>query len=181
MYTYPYQILKKRLTAQVAELKLVDWYLDQYNKKDKATLMLIEPAVFIEFRPITTQQLSFGHQMAETEIIVHLVTTNMFDNDKRVKKSVARDHAQLVDDIYKALSGFSAKLSYLDEFAALANTPNDKTIFNSITRDGLPVTPHAIRGLQITLQLFTTLVFDHADVKTTTSADPELNITPAVN
>lgn len=180
MYTYPYQIIKKRLTAQVAQLKLVDWYLDQYNKKDKATMMHIEPAAFIEFRPITTQQLSYGHQMAETEIVVHLVTTNMFDNDKRVKKGTARDHAQLVDEIYKALSGFSAKLSYLDEFSDLANTANDKTIFNSMVRDGLPVTPHAIRGLQITLQIFTTLVFDHAAVKPTTSVNPELNITPTV-
>ena len=178
MYTYPYQILKKRLTTQVTQLKLVDWFLDQYNKKDKAVMLHTEPAAFIEVRPITTEQLSYGHQMAETEIVVHLVTTSMFDNDKRVKKGNARDHAQLVDDIYKALSGFSAKLSYLDEFAALKDTANDRTIFNSMMRDGIPVTPHAIRGLQITLQLFTTLVFDHAAVKTLAPAAPSLIINP---
>lgn len=168
MYTYPYQIIKKKLLADVAQVKLVDWYLDQYNKNDKATQVLTAPSVFIEFRPIETQQLSFGLQMAEVEVFIHLVTTNMYANDKRVEKTNPRDHANIFDAIMKSLSGFSAKLSYLDEFVALKDTANDKTIFNSMTRDGIPVTPHAIRKLQVTVQSFTTLVFDHAAVKATT-------------
>jgi hypothetical protein len=171
MYTYPYQILKKRLTDTLPELKVVDWFLDQFSKSDKSTQVLTAPGVYLQVRPLSTEQLSFGYQMAEAEIVLHLFSINMHDNDKRVQKVNADDHAVLVDKAHKAVSGFSARLSYLPAFAALLNTPNDKLVLNSLRRVGVNP-PHSMKSVMVTELTYRALIIDEAGVKTYTTQPP---------
>jgi hypothetical protein len=180
MYTYPYQILKKRLNDKIAELKVVDWFLDQFNKTDKSTMVHTAPGVFIQFRPMATEQLSFGQQMAEVEIVLHVFSINMYDNDKRVEKVNANDHAVLVDKVHKSISGFGAKLSFLPAFAGLLNTDQDQTIFNSLRRQ-LVNPPHAIRSLQVTELTYKTLVYDSEAVKLLSPTVQPIEITVTIH
>jgi hypothetical protein len=173
MFTYPYQILKKRIAADVIELREIDWFLDQTSTKDKNVIVAC-PACYIEFVEPEMRQLNHQIQSGILDFKIHLVTSNIMDKgEQRIKKTAATDHMVLFDKIYRSLHKFSAKISYLDEFVSLFNTDNDQRIFNSITRTQ-PSVPHTIRKtLMVSVQTFRCVVYDHATLKTYTVPDPK--------
>jgi uncharacterized lipoprotein YehR (DUF1307 family) len=159
MYLYPYQIIKKRL-SEIQEIKDLNWYLQQYDDNQRGRVLYNAPGVYIQFEPIITQQLDKYTQMAESVITIHLVTDSVQDNDKRI----ATKHAEVLDQIYTKLHGFSARVSYLDEFAALAGTADDKRMLNSMRRTGI-TPPHNFSSKVVSLQNFTTVIYDHSKNK----------------
>lgn len=173
MLTYPYQILKARLTADVSEQREIDWFLDQLNPKDKNAGIVAAPAIYIEFLPLQMRDLSGRLQSADAEFNVYLATENVQDSDKRMKKDQPLDHMRVFDKTNKSLSGFSAKLSYLTEFVALLNTSQDQRVMNSITRIGV-TPPHQMRkGIMVSIQRFSTIIYDHAAAKQYTVLSPK--------
>jgi hypothetical protein len=163
MYTYPYQIIKKKLQADVPELKEVDWFLHQYDTtKKEGNFMTAEPGVYIEFpAEIELQQLGFNIQMADVTWTLHLATTNVFEDDRRVQKVSATDHAMIMDKIFRSLLNWSSKLSYLPAFAALAGTSTDQRVVGTIARVGINP-PHVLKSLMVTKQKFRCAMYDHA-------------------
>lgn len=162
MYTYPYQILKLRLQSTVVELLEVEWFLHQYeNTKKDAPFVTAEPGAYFEFPEIETQQLGYGIQMADVEWTLHFVTSNVYENDKRIQKVSASDHAMIMDKIYVNLLNWSSKLSYLPAFASLANTANDQRVIGTISRTGV-TPPHELKSLMVSKQRFRCVMYDHA-------------------
>lgn len=162
MFTYPYQITKQRLQSTVPELKEVEWFLHQYDEnKREAGFVTAEPGVYIEYPEIETQQLGYGIQMADVEWTLHLVTSNVYEGDKRIQKLNASDHAVIMDKIYVNLLNWSSKLSYLPAFASLESTPNDQRVIGTISRTGI-TPPHDLKSLMVSKQKFRCVMYDHA-------------------
>jgi hypothetical protein len=185
MFTYPYQIVKKLALDSIAELKEVDWYLEQDSITDKSTWIYTSPILFLEFIPIGDMQFySNRSQSQEVDIAAHLLTGNVLDNDKRMKKDSPVDHMRVWDKINRNFLGFSAKLSYLPEFAALADTPNDQAMLTSLNRITAPVPPHRIkRSLMKSIQYFRCIVYDHSGCKAygKPSPAPALEVTVEID
>lgn len=177
MYTYAYQILEKLLLAQVPELREIDWYLNQDSTSDKNTWLFTAPSVFLEFIPVEGPR-DHGHRIQSviTDINVHLLTENTKDKGSKIINKQQTDpiaHAKLMDKVYKVLQGFSARLSYLDAFTALAATDQDQRVMNSLSRNGI-TPPHRIRKTMIkSVQSFRCVVYDHAAGKLYTVPEPE--------
>lgn len=163
MYTYPYLILKQKLQTDLPELKEIDWFLNQYDpNKKEAGFVTAEPGVYIEFPDdIEMQQLGFNIQMADVEWTLHLVTTNVYENDKRIQKLTPTDHAWIMDKIFRSLLNWSSKLSYLPAFASLANTNTDQRVIGTIARSGINP-PKVLKSLMVTKQKFRCVMYDHA-------------------
>lgn len=159
MITYPYEVKKRRLQSNIAQLKEVDWFLNQYDPQGNNTIYTT-PGVYIEYLPMQTESLARKLQQAPVTFRVHLVTNSVYDTGKRVKKDSDWDHASLLDKVFGQLYGFSGRLSDLAEFAALKGTPSDFKLFNSIDRINL-VPPHNFAGLMVTVQEFQCLMYDH--------------------
>lgn len=176
MYTYAYQILEKLLLAQVPELRELDWYLQQDSTADKNTWLFTAPVVLIEFVPVEGPR-NHGHriQSAVTDIVIHLLSENAKDKGAKIIDKQQADpiaHPKLLDKIYKTLHGFSARLSYLDAFTALAGTDQDQRVINSMSRNSI-TPPHRIRKTMIkSMQSFRCVVYDHAANKLYTVPDP---------
>lgn len=159
MYLYPYKIIKKRL-REIPEIKDLDWFLQQYDDNQRGRVMYNAPGVYIQFEPLITQQLDKFTQMADAVITIHLVTDSVHDNEKRI----ATSHATILDAIYGKLHGFSAKVSYLDDFATLAGTADDKRMLNSMRRSGI-TPPHSFSSKVVSLQQFHVVIYDHTKNK----------------
>lgn len=175
MLTYPYHLIKNRVTSKVPELKEIDWFLNQYDPSGPG-IIYTAPGLYIEFLPFDTQSLGGGVQMAAAEFRMHLVSDNVFDNDKRIRKTTPTDHANLIDKTYNAVYKYRGLLSDLPEFAALAGTENDFRLINSIDRTGV-VPPHNLSGLMVTVQSFRCVLYDHTATKAWQSIAPDLEIT----
>ncbi len=120
------------------------------------------PAVYIDFPDeIVTQQLGYKIQMAEVEWMLHLVTDSVYENDKRIQKLSATDHAVIMDKIFRTLLNWSAKLSYLDAFSSLANTSTDQRVIGTISRIGVG-SPKDLKPLMVTKQKFSCVMYDHS-------------------
>jgi len=178
MFAYPYQILAKKLAADIPELRELDWYLQQDSTTDKNAWLFGAPCLFLEFQIVEGPR-DHGNkiQSALVDVSVHLLTENVRDKGGEImKKSGTIQHPVLFDKVYKCLHGFSSKLSYLDEFADLAGTDQDQRVFNSLSRVNI-VNPHAIRKSFIkSIQRFRCVVYDHAAGKQYTSPTPGLEI-----
>jgi len=173
MLTYPYEILKARLTAEITEQREIDWFLDQLNPKDKNASVVAAPAIYIEFLPLTMRDLGGKLQSADAEFNIYLATENVMDSGKRMKKDSPLDHMRIFDKINKSLNGFSAKLSILPEFVGLLNTSQDQCVMNSCTRVGI-TPPHQMRkGIMVSVQRFSTIIWDHAAAKQYTVLTPK--------
>jgi hypothetical protein len=178
MFTYAYQILDKYLRAQMTELREIDWYLNQDSTTDKLSKLWAAPAVFIEFRIVEGLR-DHGHriQSATVDILFHLLTENAKDRGSKIVDKQNADaiaHPKMMDKLFKSLQGFSAKLSYLDAFTALAGTDQDQRVFNSMSRNSL-VPPHVVRKTMIkSVQSFRCVAYDHAATKTYTDPTPAL-------
>ena len=172
MLTYPYEILKLRLAIDVPELREIDWYLQQDSTTDKNTWLYAAPLLFIEFQPLATDSLGGRIQSAEVDILIHLLTENVMDSGKRMKKDHPLDHMRIFDKVYKSLLGFSSKLSYLPEFVGLLNTSQDRTVMNSLSRSAI-APPHTIRkAMMKSVQTFRCVIYDHAACKQYTVPAP---------
>lgn len=172
MLTYPFQIFKKLLTDKVSELREIDWYLQQDSESDKNAWLYAAPVVFIEFLPYETMDLGKRIQHAIVEFNLHLLTSNVQDSGKRMSKTQPTDHMRIFDKVYDAVHGFSALLSYLPEFVALADTASDQRVMNSCSRIQI-VPPHVPRkSLMKSTQRFKTVLFDHGAVKVMSSPTP---------
>ena len=179
MFTYPFEIIKARLQTVVTEQRETDWYMNQDSMSDKNASIKTTPAIYIEFLPVETRDEGQRIQSAEAEFNIILITECLYDNgSRRLKKDNAKDHMIIFDKINQALSGYSARLSVLPDFVALANTPNDMRVFNSITRNGI-TPPVAIKALMKSTQKFKTMVWDHAAqiAYTTPETPPTLDLT----
>lgn len=175
MFTYPFEILKLRLTTDVPELRELDWFLGQTNIKDKNALITTTPALYIEFMPVTPRDLGGKLQSSDAEFNIHLVTESVSDNGtNKLKKNQPNDHMRIFDKIYRSLSGFNAKLSFLPEFVLLLNTSQDQRVMNSIIRTSPIVPPHALsKGKMISIQRFSTIIYDHAAATLYTKITPK--------
>lgn len=173
MYLHPFLILKKRL-QEIPNFKEIEWYLQQdHDQHPKFT----SPGGYISFNPMPTQQLDRYTQMAEAEVNIYLVTDSVHDNQKRITKPGGGGitHAALADETYKKVHGFSAKISYLDEYLALAGTENDKRIFNSLQRTNI-TPPHSFSKKVVSIQTFSGLFYDHSNNKAFTDVIATLEI-----
>jgi len=183
MFTYPYEILKLRLSA-ITELREFDWYMGQDNVKDKNADIKAAPALYLQFAPVTMSNLGQRIQTATVEFEAILITDCVLDTgSKRLKKDLATDHMRLFDRIYQELDGFSAKLSYLPAFASLPEG-DDQRVMNSISRIGIPSPPHIpSKALMKSVQTFRTQMWDHSRIvpRTTPAEKPtvEVTITPS--
>lgn len=172
MFTYPYEILKLRLTGLVPELREIDWYLQQDSTTDKNTWLYAAPCLFIEFMPTEMRDLGGRIQSAEVDFNIHLLTENVMDSGKRMKKDQPIDHMRIFDKVYKSLQGFGSKISYLPAFVGLIDSPQDQRVMNSISRVDI-TPPHAIRkAMMKSIQRFRCIVYDHAACKQYTVPDP---------
>jgi len=162
MTTYPFQILKQHLAEELPELREIDWYLQQDSTTDTNAQLYASPIVYIEFLPLDPVDIGFRIQQAEAEFNLHLLTSNVMDSGKRVKKDTPTDHMYIFDKLYNAVHGFSAKLSYLQGKESLLNTPSDQRIMNSISRVAI-TPPHKPRkGVMKSIQRFKCIIWDHA-------------------
>ena len=162
------------------ELKEIDWFLHQYDpNKKQAGFMTAEPGFYIEFPEIDTEQIGYGVQMADVEWTAHLVTQNVYENDKRIQKVSPTDHAMIMDKCFRSLVNWSSKISYLDEFVALLNTADDKRMIGTIIRKGI-TPPHMLNGLMVTKQRFRSVMYDYASLAVYTPANKPLQINSTV-
>lgn len=170
MFTYPFEILKARLKAKVTDLKEVELYMGQDNQDDKDGWLVSAPAAFIQFRPTQTEDLSRRIQSGDVEFDVMLFTDCVIaEGSKRWKKDAPADHMKLLDKIHDALLGYSAKLSTLPAFVALANTSDDQRVMNSITRISIDP-PHVPRkAVMKSIQRFKCTMWDHASLRNYTT------------
>jgi len=174
MFTYPYLIIKS-LLGSIAELKEIDWYLNQFNRSDKSAMLFTTPAVYIQFADATTEAIGGKIQTANTTVTIHLVTDTMYSTGKRMEKANPTDHANLMDAIYKVLDGQGGLLSDITGNEALKGTENDARIFNSLTRDKITA-PHDLRNKIISSHQFNGLFYDHSKVKAFQSIAANLEI-----
>ncbi len=175
MFTYPYLIIKA-LLGSIAELKEVDWYLNQYNRTDKSAMLFTTPAAYIQFADMQTEPIGGKIQTATTTVTIHLVTDNMISTGKRMEKSNPTDHAMLMDAVYKSLDGKGGLLSDITGNEALKGTENDVRIFNSLTREKI-TSPHDLQNKIISTHTFKGLFYDHSKIKSFQNIAANLEIT----
>jgi hypothetical protein len=169
MLTYPFQIIKLRLETDVPELQEIDWFLDQDATNDKNVSLLSARSAYIEFADFEIETLGGRIQSAPALFNIHLLTDNVLDSGKRMKKDQPIDHMRIFDRIYKSLHGFGAKISFLPEFAGLAGSSQDQRVMNSISRVHI-TPPHKPRkGFMKSIQRFKCVIYDHAACKQWTS------------
>lgn len=163
MITYPYQILKQKLAADVTELREIELNTGQDSTTDKDGLLLASQGAYITFFPNAPHTLSGTKiQSAATQFEILLLTECMLEGGKRLKKDQPLDHMRIFDKIFKSLQGFSSKLSYLPEFALLAGTENDQKVMASVNRISIPAMPQLYRrSFMRSVQRFSALMFDH--------------------
>jgi hypothetical protein len=152
-----YEALEKRLLEKVPGLKYVDWYYGQYDEADDDAMVWITPSVFLEFFPMDWQQLGqSGMQMGTLRFTTHVVTDTAYDDKQRM---TVHNHLSFEKSVYIALQGWDCMLSYLDNYAALANTNNDVQLFNSITRE-TSESDHALQRFIVTKASYECNVID---------------------
>jgi hypothetical protein len=183
MFTYPYQIIKRKLLTDVTELRELEWFTDQDSVKDENASLRAAPGVYIQFLPADITTFSGQKiQSTMTEFDAILLTETLLDDDKRIKKDNPQDHMILLDKIHRSLQGFSALISYLPEFSSLFGTKGDQRAFNSLSRISI-TPPHVPRKAMMKSVLrYRGLFFDHGAAKLyTTMAKPPLELTTEIS
>lgn len=171
MYTYPYQIIKNKLKANVLEIKDLDWFINQYSKSDKSAMLYTLPGVYVQFLPMDTDQIGMQTQIAECEFDIHLVTSNLFDKgEQRIRKAEATDHAMIMDKIYKTLNGKKGTMAEVDNPGA-----DNYIILNSMTRTRV-TPPHELASNMVSIQRFKTVIFDYSANKIFQKLMPDLEV-----
>lgn len=166
MLTFGYQILKQRLSAEVApSLKYVDWYLGQYledEQEDGGELLWDTPAAFIEFFPIEWESRPGNIQTAELNFALHLVNESVYPDDRRVLDP-AVNHLTQESSVFTSMQNYRGLLSHLPAYAALAGTDNDRVILESIVRK-TSEPDHNMRRQLVSVQQFRCIIYDYSAV-----------------
>lgn len=123
--------IKRHLTANIPELKQLEMY---HNQERNRGALRATPAMFVKFHPTQWRPLTMGIQEGNVEFDLMLFSKTEEDGEPRIFNNGNKDHYDLVNDVNKHIAGKSARLSSLAEFAALADTENDRWLFNSIMR-----------------------------------------------
>jgi len=153
-----YQALKKRISEEIPAITWIDWYLAQYDQEGEQA-MWTTPAAFIEFLPLDWQSLGSGVQASNVMLQVHLVNETHYDDEKRMLDATI-NHLGQAQDIYKALHNWRCMLSYVDEYAALAGTENDRVLLESMVR--VRTYPdHNMSRMLVAVQEFTMRIYDY--------------------
>lgn len=162
MYKYPYKLLKNRLSTEIPALKEVAWELGQGTREAKGSLKT-SPTVTIRFLPTDMKSLGNGIQEGTVNAEIKLLTDCLYDDDKRVEDTdeEALNHLDLVDEIHKAISGYSGMLSHHADYAELAGTENDVRIFNTADRIGIN-TDQSMGSIMVTVQTFKMYTKDYS-------------------
>lgn len=174
-----YSAIKRRLTTQVPALKIVDWFMQQYTEKEGEPWLWQTPAAFIEFQELEWETLRGGLQRAEMNFAIHLVTESFGDSDAKLYDAYAVDHFALAATIHQKMMNFRALLSYLPEYAALANTVNDAVLIESLVRDStIPI--HQMSNLMVSVHVYKGMVYDYGGVANWATVMATLNETAEI-
>ncbi len=145
-----YRAIKNKLQTDIPELKLIDWFNDQYS----GTIHTV-PAVFIEF----PNELNFKNARREFQISkfkarIHLVTKALSDNSKHIKEELIQEHETLSQKIFYSLHQLWAMYEA------------DKKLFDSLTRTTYQHYQY-LKGWLITTQDFESQIYQHEAPKKT--------------
>lgn len=135
-----YQDIKSKLES-VSGVKYVGLWNDQITRGHKMTLL---PAVFVEFHPVTYEDMNNYIQEADDlRFILHIVQKITKDNDTQLM--------QLSQDIYKALQqsysrvsetpahGFESIADYMVEFSTRIEDEDAKPDTQTTTKPDLNI------------------------------------------
>ena len=173
MITYPYIFFKLRLQQKLPQQKQIDYYRGQDRKKNDG-LFFAGSAVLIQFKPTNDLQTKTQRMQSATMDIEFLTySENVHSDDKRIYKDDPTDHMALVDAVYKALTGYSAKLSDLQALSNLKGTTGDAYIFNSLNRVGFSP-DHGSKDYMLTGQTFRCKIWDVSARPEFVSVSPEM-------
>ena len=150
MLLQPFLKIKDKLTADVAGIKFVDWFNDQY-----AGTIHTAPAVFVEFpTELRFQTLRAQFQQSPFTVRIHLATKALADQTKHINPQLIEQHEIMTDEIYYALQGFGTQLS-----------PTQK-LFESLGRTAYKHHQY-MQGWLVTTQDFESRIYQHAEIKPT--------------
>ena len=158
MYVYIYLLLKQGLLHSIPEIKEVEFYMEQDSKNYQGGLK-VAPGVYIQFPPTDTRSLANGLHEADLTFDLILLTDCLLDGDQRIYNGTEVTHLLLAEKIHQYISGYSALLSALPDFASLAGTCNDYVVFNSADRINVTHT-HRDNTIMKTKQRFKTYIKD---------------------
>ena len=106
-----YEALLAQLQTKVPGIKFIDFWNNQFdmlNTEDEIPFNF--PAVFIEIDPIEWQTLADSSQQSPAVIIMHLGVETLQETSNQellATRAAGMNHLPLVQDISKALHGFS--------------------------------------------------------------------------
>lgn len=164
-----YYLLIKQQLGTITGLKQVDWYTGQFDQNgDQA--QIVDCAAFIEFDPIDMLQKGGRVQEATVVFTVYLVNHVLIEGDARYTDPTI-NHLGLMNDIYKKLTHYSARLSELPAFASVAGTEQDIVVVNSLVRTNI-TTIQELSNLLVTQQVFQGTWIDqsaHPDLQSVTA------------
>lgn len=132
MIRHAFLLLSAHLIEAVPELNGAVWF---FNRPLLDPLMEAQyrlPSAFIEFpSAVMLARERSGIQPANLTFRVHTLDAFTYDANDVVSALI------IAEKVWIALDGFSAKLSALPEFAALAGTPQDIQVINTVSRIGI--------------------------------------------
>jgi len=135
--------------AKITEIKLVDWFNDQYQ----GTIHTV-PAAFVEFpAPLRFKTLRNGFQMAPFTVRIHTVSKALSDISKKIPDDLLTEHDELVESVFTGIHRLSA------------NIENGKRIFDPLERTDLQHHQY-ISGWLMTTQDFTSNIYQHEELTT---------------
>lgn len=168
-----YLALKGRLSHDVAELRQVDWYLDQFDQYDPEEVVLGTPVALIEFHPIHWTTLSQNVQKAILTFSVHLATSTAYGDDMDMLDLTYIDHLSIESKIFVALMNTRFTMpdiqTFLNQQGLVWTTPDGQPwtatskdiILESIVR--IDTVPHRQQSpIIVTEQVFQATIFDYS-------------------
>lgn len=172
-----YTIIKAHLLAEVPELKEVAFYYNQdaESNNGKGRPVVNAPALYLEFRDIPTKSLGKGWEETSIQFQARVITSNLYDDDKRITETSSLNHFKIARKVYVALKGFSAMLSDHPDYTALADTEQDYGLLNSLSRTNYR-TDTRLSRLMRTIMDFSGKGKDNTAAKTMQTAAPDLDI-----
>jgi hypothetical protein len=159
MYTHSFNLIKQRL-KEIIELKEVAWYLGQYKTSEKNAQLCTTPSAYIEYMPSETDQQG-KIQRSEITIKIHLVTTELNADDRRLNQDHTSNHMVLLDAVHKILNSRSGMMSDIDGYEDLKGTANDFRLFNSLSRSSI-TPPHEMSKQMVSIQQYKGLFYDQS-------------------
>jgi len=155
MFSKTYLALAKRLRTNIPALKEVAWYQEQGETVNEGQVTT-SPGAYIRFEPVETKDLQQGIQWAFAEFDIIVLSINTHEDDKRAGQDDAVDHFLILDEVYKAMIGFSPRLSFIQ---VVDPGENDFVLFNSVTRTEIEP-EHELRSMMKTTITFKTMIKD---------------------